>query len=62
MKERVCEISPQGSLVHIGTFHSSCARWLREFAPELGFTSDFTIYDEKRFSISNKKKCYKSLI
>lgn len=47
MKERVCAITPQGGLVHIGTFHSSCARWLREFAPELGFTSDFTIYDDK---------------
>lgn len=47
MKERVQHLTPQGSAVHIGTFHSSCARWLREFAPELGFSSDFTIYDEK---------------
>ncbi len=30
----------------ISTFHSACARWLREFATELGFTSDFTIFDE----------------
>jgi DNA helicase-2/ATP-dependent DNA helicase PcrA len=47
MKERVRLLTSQGSGVHIGTFHSSCARWLREFAPELGFSSDFTIYDEK---------------
>lgn len=55
MKERVCALSPQGGLVHIGTFHSSCARWLREFAPELGFSSDFTIYDEKDSQVAIKK-------
>ncbi|MEZ4743620.1 MAG: UvrD-helicase domain-containing protein [Bdellovibrionota bacterium] len=47
MKERVLHLSAQATGVHIGTFHSACARWLREFAPELGYSSDFTIYDEK---------------
>lgn len=46
MKERVKLWSPQGEFVPIGTFHSLCARWLREFAHELGFTSDFSIFDE----------------
>jgi len=47
MRERVAALTPQGAGCHIGTFHSSCAKWLREFAPELGFSSDFTIYDDK---------------
>jgi len=46
MRERVERLSALGSRCHISTFHSSCARWLREFATELAFTSDFTIYDE----------------
>src|SRR5690606_34385781 len=40
-------LSPYSKRVLLATFHSACARWLREFAPELGFTSDFSIYDEK---------------
>ena len=47
MRQRVESLSDVGHLVHVGTFHSSCARWLREFAVELGFSSDFTIYDDK---------------
>lgn len=47
MKERLGQMTPHASNVHVGTFHSACARWLREFAPELGFSSQFTIYDEK---------------
>lgn len=46
MKHRVQALTPHGSRVLIATFHSACARWLREFAPELGFTSDFSIYDD----------------
>lgn len=46
MRERVGKIAAAGQFVHIGTFHSACARWLREFAVHLGFTSDFVIYDE----------------
>ena len=47
MRSRVDSLSPYSKRVMIATFHSSCARWLREFATELGFTSDFTIYDDK---------------
>ena len=47
MKERVESLNSNGFGVHIGTFHSACARWLREFAPKLGFQSDFSIYDDK---------------
>jgi DNA helicase-2/ATP-dependent DNA helicase PcrA len=47
MRSRVDELSPYSKRVLIATFHSACARWLREFAPELGFTSDFSIYDDK---------------
>ncbi|MBI2602072.1 MAG: UvrD-helicase domain-containing protein [Deltaproteobacteria bacterium] len=47
MKERVKLWSPLGEYVPIGTFHSLCARWLREFAKEIGFTADFTIYDDQ---------------
>jgi DNA helicase-2/ATP-dependent DNA helicase PcrA len=46
MKVRVDALSPYASRSLIATFHSACARWLREFAPFLGFTSDFTIYDD----------------
>lgn len=46
MKSRVDALTPYGGRVLIATFHSACARWLREFAPELGYTSDFTIYDD----------------
>lgn len=46
MRERVLALSPVADKALISTFHSACARWLREFAPELGFTSDFTIYDD----------------
>lgn len=46
MRERAVVMTPDASGVHIATFHSACARWLREFAPELGFSSDFTIFDD----------------
>ncbi len=46
MRERVLKLCPVADKALISTFHSACARWLREFAPELGFTSDFTIYDD----------------
>ena len=47
MRTRVDDLSSHSKRVLIATFHSACARWLREFALELGFTSDFTIYDDK---------------
>jgi DNA helicase-2/ATP-dependent DNA helicase PcrA len=53
-------LTPHANQVVIGTFHSTCARWLREFASELGFTSDFTIFDEKD-SLSAIKNVLKQL-
>ena len=47
MRRRVGELlgrDPAG--LWIGTFHSLCARILRREAGRIGFTSDFTIYDE----------------
>lgn len=32
--------------VWTGTFHSVCGRMLRRYADKIGYTSDFTIYDE----------------
>ncbi|SMF66810.1 ATP-dependent helicase [Pseudobacteriovorax antillogorgiicola] len=51
MKERVEAICPEAKRATITTFHSACARWLREFASELGFQTNFSIYDD---SDSNK--------
>ena len=47
MSERVNQLRTDAKNIHIGTFHSACARWLREFAEELGFGRDFSIYDDK---------------
>jgi DNA helicase II / ATP-dependent DNA helicase PcrA len=47
MRTRVDDLTPFAKRTLIATFHSACARWLREFAGELGYTSDFTIYDEQ---------------
>ncbi len=47
MKERVVSLTNSAAWVHVGTFHSACVRWLREFATELGFRNDFVIYDAK---------------
>ncbi len=46
MKGRVAQISgARGAWV--STFHSMCARMLRQFSSLLGFTNPFTIYDRK---------------
>lgn len=47
MKQRVVDLTPEGRRVFVSTFHASCARWLREFAGQLGYSSDFVIYDDK---------------
>lgn len=47
MRERVEHLSPQARKSLIATFHSACARWLREFAGELGLPNNFLIYDQK---------------
>ena len=46
MRERTRHLEPTAGFAHIATFHSACTRWLREFAAKLGFTSDFSIYDD----------------
>ena len=46
MRERVTRlIKEKHSPLNIGTFHSICARILRNDIKHLGFTSDFAIYD-----------------
>ncbi len=55
MRERVLRLNANAGRVHISTFHSSCARWLREFASHLGFRSDFTIYDDADSTSALKK-------
>lgn len=47
MRERVAQLlggQPRG--LWIGTFHSICARMLRQHAESLGYTPQFTIYDK----------------
>lgn len=57
MRDRVLSLCPVADKALVTTFHSACARWLREYAPELGFTSDFTIYDD-----SDQKSVIKKII
>lgn len=54
MRERVERLSPQARKSLIATFHSACARWLREFAGELGLPSNFLIYDQRDSSTALK--------
>ena len=47
MKERAEQIVPEATLdLKISTFHSFCARFLRQEIPTLGYPSHFTILDE----------------
>ncbi len=48
MKERVEHLLGDGSTkgLWIGTFHSNFARLLRQHAEQLGFTSNYSIYDQ----------------
>ena len=47
MRERIMQLvdPKQTRYLTMGTFHSVCARILRQEAERLGFTSKFTIYD-----------------
>ncbi len=45
LKERISRAVSDGDAVHAGTFHSICAKILRFDGSNIGFTSDFTIYD-----------------
>ncbi len=48
MKERVEKLLGRSATIPlVGTFHSICARILRQEARILGFTRNFTIYDEE---------------
>ncbi len=47
MRERLVNlVGDQISDLTVGTFHSTCARWLRRYAPKLGLPSSFAIYDD----------------
>ena len=47
MRDRVSQIlSVDTKRMNVGTFHSICARMLRFEIPRLGYTRDFSIYDE----------------
>jgi DNA helicase-2/ATP-dependent DNA helicase PcrA len=47
MKERVAGLlGPVSGWMWVCTFHSACARMLRQDAPLLGYRPNFTIYDE----------------
>ena len=48
MKDRVAALLQErtGALPHISTFHSFCVSVLRRHIDRLGYTRDFTIYDE----------------
>lgn len=47
MKERVDSlIGQRARSLLVSTFHSACARFLRIFAKELGYTDSFSIYDD----------------
>lgn len=67
MRERLEHIVPgAGRELVVGTFHATCARWLRRYAKRIGLSPDFTIYDDsdqkamiqrvlKALSIDDKK-------
>ena len=46
MAERVYQMTTLGKDVWISTFHSMCAKMLRYFAGEIGYSSSFSIYTE----------------
>ena len=65
MRHRILQLTHKSILTC--TFHSLCARILRESIPALGYSRDFVIYDEEdsekalksvlpRFSIKKKKE------
>jgi len=61
MKERVARLlGPQARRVWLSTFHSFCARVLRENAETLGFKRSFSIYDDSE-STALIKRIYKDI-
>ncbi|RZA26313.1 MAG: ATP-dependent DNA helicase PcrA [Proteobacteria bacterium] len=47
MRERALHMAPETKRTMITTFHSASARWLREFAGELGYEPNYSIYDDQ---------------
>ncbi len=47
MRERLQRLLAAARLPWVSTFHATCARILRREIAGLGFTSDFTIYDDR---------------
>ncbi|RYZ50916.1 MAG: hypothetical protein EOP07_22160, partial [Proteobacteria bacterium] len=47
MRHRSIALAPETRRSTITTFHSASARWLREFAGELGYEPNFSIYDDQ---------------
>jgi DNA helicase-2/ATP-dependent DNA helicase PcrA len=61
MKERVVALlGPEARRVWISTFHSFCARVLRDNAEELNYKRTFSIYDEAE-SLALIKRIYKDI-
>ena len=61
MKERVAELL--GGFIggmHVSTFHSFCARFLRRESEKIGFTANYSIFDSID-SLALLKKCIKEL-
>ena len=46
MKERIETLCPTAQGLWISTFHSFCSRVLRQHIDKLGYTKDFSIYDD----------------
>ena len=47
MRERAARVLGEDARsLHMGTFHSMCARWLRIDGREIGISPDFVIYDD----------------
>lgn len=57
MKERLVSMLPQSSGVWVSTFHSMCVRILRNDIENLGYSRNFSIYDE-----SDKEKILKTIL
>ena len=62
MKDRIAAMVGErlARRLYMGTFHSVFIRFLREYASDLGYPSDFTIYDASD-SVSAIKACIKEL-
>ena len=62
MKDRIAQLvgERQARRIWMGTFHSVFIRFLREYAGEIGFPADFTIYDTTD-SVSALKTCIRQL-